>query len=77
MTDPLSDYGEFANLAPLLVLKQRLEEAAIVMFDESNLMWVLPPSLLAGVTEAYGIPIVRADVTEPMLAIRQSWADRS
>ncbi len=71
MTSPLDDFGQFADLAPLLVLKQRLEEAARLHVDDGDLVWVLPSSTLEGVTAAYGIPVIRAEVPEPMLAIRQ------
>lgn len=74
MTDPLSDFGEFADLAELLILKQRLEGAEHLRLDHGDLVWVLPPSLLAGIEQAYGIPVVRADVADPMLAIRRTRA---
>jgi len=64
--NPMEDFGEFALLAPLLVLYRRLETAQIAR----DLQWVLPHTVLAGVTQAYGLPVVRADVPEPMLAYR-------
>lgn len=61
----MSDYGEFAKLAPLMVLLDRLRMAGI----DDGLIWVLPSDVLAGVTQAYGLPVARADVPEPLLAV--------
>lgn len=69
MTDPLSDYGDFAALAPLLVLLDRVEKAHL---PSDGLTWVLPSSVLPGVTAAYGIPVIRAEVPEPLLAFKTS-----
>ncbi|MGI5155799.1 hypothetical protein [Microbispora sp. CA-102843] len=63
--DPMSDFGEFAQLAPLMVLLDRLGKAGI---HDDGLTWVLPRNVLAGVTMAYGLPVTRADVPEPLLA---------
>ena len=60
----LDDYGEFAVLAPLLVLLNRLRSARL----DADLAWLLPPDVLPGVTSAYGLPVIRAAVDHPMLA---------
>ncbi|WP_031165986.1 hypothetical protein [Streptosporangium roseum] len=64
--DAMTTYGEFAILAPLLALHERLEAAAL----DADLFWVLPPDVLAGVTKVYGIPVIRAEVAAPLLAHR-------
>lgn len=64
MTDNL--YGEFEQLAPLMLLRERLESAAL----DNDLAWVLPTDVLPGVTMAYGLPVLRMDGVSPMLAHR-------
>ena len=64
MSDKL--YGEFEDLAPLMVLRERLESAAL----DDDLAWVLPADILPGVTMAYGLPVLRMDGVTPMLAHR-------
>ncbi|MFC6080964.1 hypothetical protein [Sphaerisporangium aureirubrum] len=66
--DLRADFGEFALLDPLLVLKERLEKAHVP--DNLHLMWILPSGVLAGAGNAYGMTVVRADVPAPMLAFR-------
>jgi hypothetical protein len=62
--DPQADVGEFAELAPLHALRDRLERAGLT----DGLVWVFPSTTLPGVTKAYGLPVIRADVPSPMLA---------
>jgi hypothetical protein len=59
------DYGDLGVMAPLLVLRDQLRA---VMLD-TDMVWILPPDVLAGVSAAYGIPVVRADVPEPMIGL--------
>lgn len=65
-TEISADFGEFTVLAPLHGLRDRLKRAGL----DEGLVWVFPESTLPGVTAAYGLPVVRADVSEPMLAHR-------
>lgn len=59
------DWAEFADLGKALNMVARLRSAGV-----DNLVWIMPLSLLAGATSAYGIPVIRADVPEPMLAVK-------
>lgn len=56
-SDPLDYFGEFGRLAPLLDVYERLR----VQMLDADLVWHLPVDMLPGVTEAYGIPVVRYD----------------
>lgn len=59
-------YGEFETLAPLMLLRERLESASL----NEDLAWILPTDVLPGVTMAYGLPVLRMDGVSPMLAHR-------
>lgn len=58
------DFGEFDKLAPLLMTLKRLQVHAL----DQDLVWLLPADVLAGVTSAYGLPVIRGAVDQPMLA---------
>lgn len=60
----LDYYGEFAAIAPLLARRNDLRMHMNMEPDA----WVLPPDVLPGVTMAYGLPVIRADVPRPMMA---------
>jgi hypothetical protein len=59
-------YGEFQAIAPLIVLTGYLKESG---FDKGRLTFVLPNDVLPEITQAYGFPIVRADVPAPLIGV--------
>ena len=65
MSDALADYGGFADMAPLLVKRDQLRAQGL----GDGAVLILPPGILAGVTQAYGMPVIRADVPEPMIGL--------
>jgi hypothetical protein len=65
-TDGQGDFGEFTVLAPLHDLREQLERAGL----GEGLVWVFPEKTLPGVTKAYGLTVIRADVPAPLLAHR-------
>jgi hypothetical protein len=64
--------ADFDAMTPLLVVLERLQ---MQMLDEDP-VWVLPDSVLPGVTSAYGIPVVRAQVDAPLLGHTGSQSGR-
>lgn len=69
------EFGKFDEIVHLLVAHDRLRMAAL----DQDLVWVLPSNVLPGVTTAYGIPVLRAEIPEPLLAHtgRGAQSDRS
>lgn len=65
--DPSAQFGEFAKIIPLLATLERIQAE---LAREDDLVWVLPADVLPGVTEAYGLPVLRAEIGEPLLAHR-------
>lgn len=63
----MSYYGQFADIAPALAMLPDLRAATGLHDDQ--LAWVLPESVLPGVTRCYGLPVVRADVPEPLIGV--------
>lgn len=59
-------YGEFGEIVHLLVHLDRVREYRL----DADVHWILPNDTLPGVTAAYGFPVVRADVPEPMIGLR-------
>jgi len=66
--DGLDYYGGFAAITPLLVLLSRVRMA--LNLPDSQVVLLLPDDVLAGVTSAYGLAVVRAPVRAPMLGLR-------
>jgi len=57
---------DFITLAPLMDTHARLRAYQL----DDDLCWLLPAAILPGVTSAYGLPVLRPGVDEPMLAHR-------
>ncbi|MFD0855172.1 hypothetical protein ACFQ07_23235 [Actinomadura adrarensis] len=64
-SDAMADFGEFAELAPVLVTLSRLQDKGL----GKGAVLILPEGLLRGVGTAYGMPVVRADVPKPMIGV--------
>ncbi|HZB28947.1 MAG TPA: hypothetical protein VE465_02155 [Streptosporangiaceae bacterium] len=58
------EFGEFAEMAPVLIMIGRLEAAGIQIRAI-----ILPHDLLKGPGTVYGRPVVRADVDEPSVLV--------
>lgn len=63
--DLSAEYGEFADLVELCIKLTRLKEHGL----GKGAVFILPADLLAGATAGYGLPVVRAEVPEPMLGL--------
>lgn len=68
-----ASFGEFDVITPLLIVLKRLKTQ---MLDD-GLVWILPDSVLPGITTAYGIPVVRAPVAVPLLGHTGSQSGRT
>lgn len=53
------------RFAPLLVLQWQLKHQMLGW----DICWILPPEVLPGVTRAFGVPVVRADVPTMMVGV--------
>lgn len=56
-------------LMPLLALRARLDELDV----GRDLVWVFPRDFAVGLKEAWGMPIIRADVKVALLAYENTW----
>lgn len=56
-------------LAPLLALRERLDRADL----GRDLVWVFPSDFARGITEAWGMRIIRAEVQVALLAYENPW----
>jgi hypothetical protein len=66
MNDPrVRDYGDFIHIAKLRIKLARLGELGL----GDRAVLVLPDHVLAGATSTCGVPVVHADVHEPMIGL--------